>query len=101
MTEPSGVSLRDLDLTRDEPVASGSITSLRLKAYDPAPDREKARRQVALMLVYILMATVFLSFGLMVIKVPFADVKDLLGILLPPLVGLVGSAIGFYFGEKS
>jgi hypothetical protein len=29
-----------------------------------------------------------------------SEIKDLLGIVLPPVVALVGSALGFYFGGK-
>jgi hypothetical protein len=28
------------------------------------------------------------------------EIKDLLGVILPPVVALVGSALGFYFGGK-
>ena len=29
------------------------------------------------------------------------EIKDLLGVVLTPVVALVGSALGFYFGGKS
>ena len=71
------------------------------KPYDPEPRRERMRGYLASALVVIL-ATIavaaWLSLWLGLATEP--EVKDLLGVMLPPVVALVGSAIGFYFGGK-
>ena len=54
-------------------------------------------------MVLSLFLIVFLSFvSLWCIKdFQFADLKELLHILIPPVIGIVGAVSGFYFGEKS
>jgi hypothetical protein len=31
----------------------------------------------------------------------FEDLKETLHILIPPIIGIVGAVMGFYFGERS
>lgn len=69
--------------------------------YDPEPNRDKVRGYLALSLVVLLVAVIIAGWVTLwtgVVKEP--EIKDLLGVILPPVVALVGSALGFYFGGK-
>jgi hypothetical protein len=85
------------------------------KPYDPLPERENIRGQIAQWLIWTLVgviACVVLTAILTTIgclKTNACD-KEALGLpslravvelILTPLVGLVGAVTGFYFGEKS
>jgi hypothetical protein len=49
----------------------------------------------------MLAGTIFGAFLLLVLRwASPSDVKDLLTVILPPLIALTGSALGFYFGGK-
>jgi hypothetical protein len=70
-------------------------------AYDPAPVREKTRRQLALILAALV-------FGLALLLVIFtatdlltsAQAKDLAAAVLSPVIAVTGTALGFYFGGR-
>jgi hypothetical protein len=69
--------------------------------YDPEPNRDRVRGYLAAGLVALLVAVVVAGWVTLwagVVTEP--EVKDLLGVILPPVVALVGSALGFYFGGK-
>jgi fatty acid desaturase len=72
-----------------------------LKAYDPAKDQEDARRRLAYGLLALLG---FVVVALLVADffhwVSTDDVKDLALAVLSPIVVLVGTALGFYFGGQ-
>lgn len=68
--------------------------------YDPNPKREQVRGTIAWFLLGILLLTIVFAFtALARTWTEYDNIKDMLGILLPPITGLVGSAIGFYFGR--
>lgn len=72
------------------------------KPWDPEPGREKLRGYLATGLVLLLAGVIgaaWLTLWLGISSAP--EIKDLLGVLLPPVVALVGSAVGFYFGGKA
>jgi hypothetical protein len=99
--EPAGDTVEALDLTaelggRTEPVAPPAV-SVRV-----AERREGMRGILAGALVAILAATTLLGFA----SVGFdwaspEEARELLAVLLTPIVGLVGAATGFYFGGNS
>ncbi len=69
------------------------------RVYDPAEDREHARRNLAYGLMALLaviviglLAAVFAAWS------SIDEVKDLAGVILTPIVALVGTVSGFYFG---
>lgn len=71
--------------------------------YDPSKDRERLRGFIALGLLGLLAAIVVASFVFIFLhyKSDLSKLKSILDILFAPVVGLVGAATGFYFGEKS
>jgi hypothetical protein len=69
--------------------------------YDPGPAREAVRGAIALALIVILAIIVILPLVLLWIHPERAnDIHDLLSFLFTPVVALVGSATGFYFGSQ-
>jgi hypothetical protein len=84
--------------------------------YDPGPDREKARGEIALSLVWTLVGIVIAALLMALVTAircssirhpcsteatNLVALKTILETLLTPLVGLVGAVTGFYFGDKS
>lgn len=69
--------------------------------YDPRPQEDTARRNIAYLLIGllwvliggILMLVAFKSIGL-------SDIKEF-GVILGPIVTLVSAATGFYYGTKN
>jgi hypothetical protein len=93
-----------LDLEKDdnvppETIAAGPPPPPESKPYDPLPEREQRRGQIAQALIALLAILVLFSF-LTLWLCPWASsyLKDLLTIFFAPIATLVGSAIGFYFG---
>ena len=73
---------------------------------------DKARKQIALMLLYILIGILIASFlallwaleagkQIQTIEANFQHVVAWLNIVFGPVAALVGSAVGFYFGQKN
>jgi hypothetical protein len=103
--------VEDFDLTKMGPKERAAGSDLLVpedRDYDPTEDREWARSAIALTLVGVLAGIVILAFAYVLISLfllkAFRDMealKTLLQILFTPVVGLVGAATGFYFGEKS
>jgi len=72
------------------------------KPWDPEPGREKLRGYLAGGLVVLLAGVIAAAWVTLWLRIaPSSEVKDLLGIMLTPVVALVGSAVGFYFGGKA
>lgn len=72
------------------------------KPWDPEPAREKLRGYLASGLVIMLGLVIGAAWLTLWFRVaPEPEIKDLLGVVLTPVVALVGSALGFYFGGKS
>lgn len=68
----------------------------------PQHQREGAREAIALWLLAILSGILVALFSLLGGRViSAAEVRDLGAVLIAPVVGLLGSVIGFYFGEKA
>lgn len=80
---------------------AGGVSNPRSTPYDPEPDREKVRGMIALVLVFLLVAIVAVSFLTLWIRDPsFDNLKGLLELIFAPIIAVVGSATGFYFGSR-
>lgn len=91
----------ELDLTGEK--ASDGHTALEPSTvpYNSDEDRERIRGLVALFLSGLLAFVVLGSFiGLAAKLIEMKDLKELLTIVLGPIIALVGAATGFYFGGK-
>ena len=97
-----GVEQLDLTATPGETQIESTPFRPKTAPYDPAPEREKIRGSIALILVWLLVglvAALFLSvwfFG-----TDLTNIKTILELVLAPIIGLVGAITGFYYGEKS
>jgi hypothetical protein len=67
--------------------------------YDPEPQRDYMRAGIASGLLVLLMGMV--AYGFYTAHGDYDRTKELLEKLLPAVIGLLGSAIGFYFGSKN
>jgi hypothetical protein len=85
----------DSDVPADaEPVgglAEGAV-------YDPAEDREKVRGRIAGGLVALLAVLTLVPTAAVIFGTSADDLKTILEVVLPPVVALCGSALGFYYG---
>jgi hypothetical protein len=61
--------------------------------------QEKTRRQLALILAWLLFITALSLIGLVAVNaIDIEDAKDLAASVLSPVVAVTGTALGFYFG---
>jgi hypothetical protein len=93
----------ELDLTESEAGADVEEwrTKQKLEVYDPVKAREGMRGQLAGGLIVLLAFVVVASFVTVWVRGNLTEpTKDLLGLILGPVVTLVGSATGFYFGGR-
>lgn len=67
--------------------------------YDPEPRRDHIRAGIACGLIVLLIGMVCYAFQ--TTHGEFEKTRELLEILLPAVLGLLGSALGFYFGSKA
>lgn len=95
----------ELDLTKSEvDVVPTGLIRVQEKPYDPEPGRDQARLWITLWLLGLLTLLVLVTFAALVLipgVLTFENLKNILEILLSPLIVLVSAATGFYFGAKS
>ncbi len=88
-----------IDLGDPEP---GPEPAPKVVTYDPSKDRESMRGTIALSLIGIFAATIAGAFALVWIHPDRSkELHELLGLILGPLVALVGAATGYYFGSQA
>ena len=69
--------------------------------FDPIKLREWMRAWVAIGLLIILLLTLELPWLALALHwAKPGELRDLLGVLISPVVGLVGAATGFYYGAQ-
>jgi hypothetical protein len=99
----------ELDLTQETPEESTAslikyVPATVKKPYDIATEREKARKMIALTLIWTLIGVLLVSFWLL--RASSCSVAGTEGMMklvshvFTPLVTLVASAVGFYFGTQ-
>jgi len=72
------------------------------KPYNFAKKQEKVRGLIAQGLIVMLAIIILLAFiSLWYFGSSFADLEKLMTIIFGPVIALVGTAIGYYFGGKS
>lgn len=95
-------TVEDLDLTEEDPVPGTSP-----EVFDRVIEerRETTRGEIARLLVRLLVglstAALLLVACSSLFQIAIADIKEMMSILFPSTVALVGTVLGFYFGEKS
>lgn len=99
-SQPDIEDLSPLDLTTEPPTQNP--TEPRAAPYNPARHRESMRGWLAVILVgVVVLVIVFAGCALWHGKIEIADLQAFLQIVFTPLIALVGSVIGFYYGGKS
>jgi uncharacterized membrane protein YeaQ/YmgE (transglycosylase-associated protein family) len=93
--------MTSIDLAATEAPPAGPLPSL-------APNqlidvkRENTRRFVAYILLAYLGAILIVGLVTLFTEgVPLQRAKDILGLLVGPVIGLVGTVVGFYFGAQT
>ena len=92
-----------LDAARGEG-SMGRLLRVFERRWDPSlpKQREHLRGIIAVGLLFVIILILFGAFLLIRQgKAGSIELKDLLGIVFPSIVGLLGAATGFYFGERS
>lgn len=84
----------NLDLTKKEPPTEGP----RIEGQDL--HKERWRGPLAGVLVGATVAIPLLAILAVICGTDANDLTDITQVLYPPLVGLVGAVIGFYFGDR-
>ena len=85
--------------TRRQPILRQDPTEHPEERYDSEPRRDWVRAAITLSPIFALLA--ISGVALHSAHGDFDKTTELLDKLLPPLTGLIGSALGFYFGSKS
>lgn len=99
-TGPPGA---DIDLTATEPEGptQEELSPLPTRPYSLARQQEDMRGRMALALIGLLAFVVAAAFVSLWVEGGLAEgTKDLLTLVLGPVVTLVGSVIGYYFGGQ-
>jgi hypothetical protein len=80
----------------------GLLTPITGEAWNPGKHLATSRRFIAHWLLAMLSGVLFVSWLTVILGLAaFEDVQALMTIVFAPIIGLVGAATGFYFGEKS
>lgn len=75
------------------------IGGVKETSWTPAKSQEFVRSVLALSLVALLAGIIIVSFALVALKsVAVADMDTIMKIVFAPVIALVGSVVGFYFG---
>lgn len=96
-TAGSGPAAEDLGPI-GEPVEAPRLSS---EPFDPEPARERTRTILGVLLVLLFAAMVLIpvsavAFG----SREWEEMEGMIAVLFPAVVGIVGSALGFYFGSE-
>lgn len=95
----SGLIKRSLMSTQPSLPDVPSVKESLIVQYDPEPRRDVVRAIITISLIAALF--VVIGFAFYSTHGDYEKTKDMLDKLLPALTGLIGSALGFYFGSKN
>ncbi|WP_425884425.1 hypothetical protein [Micromonospora sp. DT81.3] len=109
--DPLHVQLGDINLSRDVAEADYDLGEISVagtaptsEPYNPQRHRESARGRIAATLMVLLFALCISMVALGFILIRPVD-RELLGLLisgvLGPVIAIVGTVVGFYFGQDS
>ncbi len=104
---PDSIDVLEKDLTKDDMGWVGSGATLEanrptLEPFNLTKAQEKVRGRIAQWLVALLAAVVLFAFmTLWLFDNRVADLEKLLTIIFAPVITLVGTATGYYFGGKN
>ncbi len=77
-------------------------SKIEAEPYDPRPQEDQARRNIAYCLIGLLFILCLGTFATVWwTKIPVEDTLKIVQILLGPVIALVSAATGFYYGTKS
>jgi type IV secretory pathway VirB2 component (pilin) len=108
--DDQAVTVEERDLTGQELdalVSESSAVKLRpesppVRPFDLAREQEMIRGRIAWGLVVMLAVLILIAFGTLWFKADqFDQLEKLLTIIFAPVIALVGTATGYYFGGKS
>lgn len=71
----------------------------RPRVFDPEPARERVRGRIASWLILLLATLSLAALGAVIGGADVDDIRGIAEIVLPPVVALCGSAMGFYYGS--
>ena len=99
-------SIGERDLTADDgklnPATFGQLVPEGPALFNIAREQEKVRGLVAQALIVLLAVIILFAFiTLWTYSSTFDDLEKLLTIVFGPVIALVGTAIGYYFGGKT
>lgn len=101
-SEPGGSSGFEDFTTQEAGAPTRGLGTPVTEPYDPEPKREWARAIIALTLIGLLIAIVMASFVTLWVHPDYLEqMRGLLELIFAPIIALVGSATGFYFGGKT
>ncbi len=97
--EKSDLETAAVDSDEKQPIKKGKLIDLR-------SDSEKTTAWIVKALVIIFGSTIACCFALVIVEIIFhggktEDWKDIVILILVAEIGIVGTVIGFYFGEVS
>lgn len=97
--EKSDLDITAIDNNEKQPTKKGKLV-------DPRSTSEKAKAWIVKGLVIIFGSTIACCFALVIVFIIFPsanaeDWKDIVTLILVAETGIVGTVIGFYFGEVS
>lgn len=87
----------DEDLTTEP--ESSTAEPVRTEPYDPRPKREQLRGYLALGLLLLVAVVILAALVGMFASLEATRIKDVIGLVLTPLVGLLSAVTGFYFAS--
>lgn len=91
----------DLDESQGDVAAAGLALPSKGEPWNPARYRERTRGAIAGGLTLLVMLTVIATFITLWLDLATGEeLRDILSLLFPPLIGLLGAATGFYYGRS-